>query len=340
MDLNLRSSLTLVILVEDSSQVGYARRTAQKLAEDLAFNAIDAGRVALVVTELASNILKHARSGELHLRTVVTADSAVQGLEVVAVDRGPGFNLQTGMEDGFSTRGTQGIGLGSIQRQADVFDVHTDSRGTVLLARFYPKASPFKDLRFGVTQHSLRQDPACGDVWGLALDGPRISVLAIDGLGHGEDAEAAAMPGADAFHRQPFAAPGWLLDDMHHQMRGSRGGAVAVAQYEAGTQALKFIGIGNIGATLIGGEKSRGLVSHPGIVGLQFRKHQTFDYPQCAGQLLIMYSDGLQSRWNLRDYPGLMFRHPAIIAAVLHRDFCRATDDVTVLVIALETLDV
>lgn len=340
MDLNLRSSLTLVIPVEDSSQVGYARRTAQKLAEELSFNAIDAGRVALVVTELASNVLKHARNGELHVRTLSCAGSAVRGLEVIAVDKGPGFDLQAGLEDGFSTRGTQGIGLGSIQRQADVFDVFTDSRGTVLLTRFYPRGSAVRDLRIGVTQHSLYQDPACGDIWGLAIDGPHISVLAIDGLGHGEDAEAAAMAGADAFHRQPFASPSWLLDAMHHEMRGSRGGAVAIAQYEAGTQGLKFVGIGNIGATLIGAEKTRGLVSHPGIVGLQFRKHQTFDYPQCSGQLLIMYSDGLQSRWNLRDYPGLMFRHPAIIAAVLHRDFCRATDDVTVLVIALETLDV
>jgi len=51
---------------------------------------------------------------------------------------------------------------------------------------------------------------------------------------------------------------------------------------------------------------------------------------------LIMYSDGLQSRWNLQDYPGLVHRHPAVIASVLHRDFCRGRDDVTVLVVALE----
>jgi anti-sigma regulatory factor (Ser/Thr protein kinase) len=339
MDLDLRSSLTLVIPVEDESQVGYARRTAQKLAEDLAFNATDAGRVALIVTELASNILKHARHGELHLRTLCSAGSDVPGLEVIAVDRGKGFDLQEGLADGFSTRGTQGIGLSAIQRQADVFDVYTDHRGTVLLTRFYPRRSAFKDARVGITQHSLHRDPACGDVWGLAFDGARISVLVIDGLGHGEDAEAGAMAGAEVYQRQPLASPALLLEDMHHAMRGTRGGAVAIAHFEAVSQTLQFIGIGNIGATLIGTEKTRGLVSHPGIVGLQYRKHQVFDYPQSAGQLLIMYSDGLQSRWNLRDYPGLMFRHPAIIAAVLHRDFCRATDDVTVLVIALETLD-
>jgi hypothetical protein len=94
--------------------------------------------------------------------------------------------------------------------------------------------------------------------------------------------------------------------------------------------------VGNIGASLISADKSRGLASHPGIVGGQYRKAQPFDYAHVNGHLLIMYSDGLQSRWNLQDYPGLVHRHPAVIASVLHRDFCRGRDDVTVLVVALE----
>ncbi len=72
---------------------------------------------------------------------------------------------------------------------------------------------------------------------------------------------------------------------------------------------------------------------------MQFRKAQPFDYAEVSGQLLILYSDGLQSRWNLADYPGLSHRHPALIAAILHRDFCRGRDDVTVFVIALEAID-
>ena len=63
---------------------------------------------------------------------------------------------------------------------------------------------------------------------------------------------------------------------------------------------------------------------------------QSFAYEDVAGQLLILFSGGLQSRWNLDDYPGLRHRHPALIAAVLHRDFRRGRDDVTVLAIALE----
>ncbi|HEX8594547.1 MAG TPA: ATP-binding protein [Pseudomonas sp.] len=333
--MNLRSTLTQVLVIEDSSQVGHARRTVQQLADALAFSEGDAGRAALVTTELASNLLKHATRGELHLRTF--SSPALYGIEVVAVDRGPGFDVHNCLQDGFSTRGTQGIGLGAVSRQADVFDVFSDARGSVVLTRFFPRGKSIRDVRFGISQHSLHDDPACGDVWSLAIREGWISALVIDGLGHGPDAEHAAREGERAFVREPFASPTFALEHMHDAMRGTRGGAVAVAQFDGASDALRFVGIGNIGATLIGAEKPRGLASHPGIVGLQYRKAQAFDFPQAGGQLLIMYSDGLQSRWNLREYPGLAHCHPAVVAAVLHRDYCRGRDDVTVLVIVLET---
>ncbi|MGE8148060.1 ATP-binding protein [Pseudomonas frederiksbergensis] len=331
--MNIGGTLTLVLPIEDSSQIGHARRTAQQLAEKNGFDATDAGRVALVVTELASNVLKHATRGELHLRTLPRPSGF--GIEILAVDRAAGFDLQACLTDGFSTGGTQGIGLGAVSRQTDVFDVYADHRGAVLLTRLYPRSDKAPDRRFGVTQHSLHHDPACGDVWHLAFDGACISALVIDGLGHGEEAERAARAGEKVFALAPFASPTLLLEDMHHAMIGTRGGAGAFAQFNG--DALKFVGIGNIGASLIGPDKSRGLASHPGIVGGQYRRAQPFDYAQVNGHLLIMYSDGLQSRWNLQDYPGLVHRHPAVIATVLHRDFCRGRDDVTVLVVALET---
>lgn len=333
--MNISGSMTQVLIIEDSSQIGHARRTAQQLAEKNGFDQTDAGRVALVATELASNILKHASHGELHLRVLPRAAGA--GIEMLAVDRAKGFDLEACLTDGFSTRGTQGIGLGTVSRQTEVFDVYADARGAVLLTRLYPRTDKAADLRVGISQHALHHDPACGDVWHLAFDGARISALVIDGLGHGEEAERAARAGEIAFARSPFDSPVLLLEDIHRDMIGTRGGALAIAQFNSDANTLKFIGIGNIGACLIAPEKSRGLASHPGIVGGQYRKAQPFDYAHVNGHLLIMYSDGLQSRWNLQDYPGLVHRHPAVIAAILHRDFCRARDDVTVLVIALET---
>lgn len=334
MDVNIAGALTRVLPIEDSSQIGHARRSAQQLAERHDFSEADAGRVALITTELASNILKHASRGELHLQ-VIPREKDV-GIEILAIDRAAGFDRDECMTDGFSTRGTQGIGLGAVSRQAEVFDLYADSRGAVLLARIYPAGGSKFDLRFGATQHSLHNDPACGDTWQLRVKGAQISALVVDGLGHGEDAQHAALAGRKVFALTPFASPVELLQDMHQAMTGTRGGALAVAQFDGDADRLRFTGIGNIGATLISTDKPRGMTSHPGIVGGQYRKAQPFDYAHVNGNLLIMYSDGLQSRWNLLDYPGLMFRHPAVIAAVLHRDFSRGRDDATVLVVALE----
>lgn len=331
--MNLRGTTTLVLPIEESSQVGHARRLAQRLAEDSDFSAADAGRVALVATELATNLLRHADQGALHLRLV--PGSTRPGVEMIAIDGGPGFDLQACLADGYSTGSTPGTGLGTLVRQADVFDAYVDSRGAALLARLYPAGSAVDDCRFGVSQHALHQLPACGDVWHLAIEGRRVSALVIDGLGHGEHAEAASRAGEKVFAEQPFTSLETLLADMHQAMQGSRGGAVAVAQFD-GEQRLDFAGIGNIGAVLLDAGQSRGLASHPGIVGVQFRKAHVFSHYEANGQLLILYSDGLQSRWNLADYPGLIHRHPALVAAVLHRDHCRGRDDVTVLAIALE----
>lgn len=336
MDLTLHSALTQVVPLEDQSQIGEARRTATKLAEKAGFDVNDCARVALVATELASNTLKHAQHGELHLRAL----PALAGIELIAVDRGPGFELHDCLTDGFSTRGTQGIGLGALVRQSEIFDAYSDARGSVVLVRLFARRERGSDWRMGVSQHSLHNDPACGDGWQLCLQGQQLSALVVDGLGHGPEAEVAALAGCKAFTQSPHGDPQLLFEDMHQAMNGTRGGAVAVAQFNAGTGHLRFTGIGNIGACLISPSKSRGMASHPGIVGAQFRRAQPFEFPEAGGQLLILFSDGLQSRWNLLDYPGLVHRHPAVIAAVLHRDYCRGRDDVTVMVIALEAPDV
>jgi hypothetical protein len=74
------------------------------------------------------------------------------------------------------------------------------------------------------------------------------------------------------------------------------------------------------------------MVSHNGTVGVTVRKSQVFDYAMPPDGVLVMNSDGLQSRWTFEAYPGLQVCHPTTIAAVLARDFNRGRDDLTVLV--------
>ena len=62
-----------------------------------------------------------------------------------------------------------------------------------------------------------------------------------------------------------------------------------------------------------------------------------FVYPWSQQSLLILHSDGLAAQWNLNHYPGLGARHPALIAAVLYRDFKRTGDEMTVIVVKVRT---
>ena len=109
------------IEVTDASQVGEVRRAAARLAEPLRMGASRRSDVAIVATELATNLVRYAQRGRVLLQTI-TSPAGVS-LEVVAIDSGPGIaEVHRSMQDGFSTGGTPGNGLGAVRRLSDEFD--------------------------------------------------------------------------------------------------------------------------------------------------------------------------------------------------------------------------
>jgi anti-sigma regulatory factor (Ser/Thr protein kinase) len=96
----------------DASQPGEVRRAAAALASAHAFGETAAGRVALVVTEAATNLVKHAGGGEILLRVVLEGEEAF--IEVLALDKGGGMrNVVECQRDGYSTSGVQARASGA-----------------------------------------------------------------------------------------------------------------------------------------------------------------------------------------------------------------------------------
>jgi hypothetical protein len=158
-------------------------------------------------------------------------------------------------------------------------------------------------------------------------------MLAADGLGHGPEAARASGAAIAALARQPGSGATQLVESAHEALRTTRGAALAAARIDDAAGELRFAGIGNINACVLDGATRRALVSHNGIVGHNVRKVQEFAVPCGPGALCIMHSDGIQTNWDLADYPGLQARHPALVAAMLMRDFIRRRDDAMVLVV-------
>src|ERR1700760_610742 len=125
----------IALAVNDQSQVSETRRRASEMAERQGFGDADAGRVALVATELATNILKHGKGGEILVGTY--GEGSDGGIELIALDKGPGIpNVAASLADGYSTAGTAGKGLGAVVRQSHFVDIASwPGSGTAVLAR-------------------------------------------------------------------------------------------------------------------------------------------------------------------------------------------------------------
>lgn len=312
--------------LDDATQVGAARRSAARLAEYAQLDATRAGQFGLVVVELATNLLKHAQRGRLFLRIEGQGEAAVA--DVVAIDHGPGMDLGRCFDDGYSTFGTSGTGLGALRRAATLLDAYSDARGSVLFVRLGEMAGP----RRGSLAIPLKGEFASGDRWQFLPTASGWSAAMIDGLGHG-DAAAAASEIVAAAHAAFPDAPARALGAAHERSRAGRGAAASLVTYDAGARSLVHAGVGNVAVSVLGLEGGRGLASQNGTLGgiCPTVREQRVEAPPRT--LVVMHSDGLSARWSLKDYPGLRARHPQVIAGVLFRDAHRVRDDASVLVI-------
>lgn len=318
-------------LVREASITGEIRRTIANWSKELNFDETLAGKISIVITEMTSNILKHAGAGEV---LAVLNDNSI---ELLAIDKGPGMaNPSECFKDGFSSLGTQGTGLGAIKRLSTTFDLYTQvNKGTVVYAQFVSPADKELQSKYDIAGLSVAyaNETVCGDGWTATEENGVIKILISDGLGHGIYANEATVKALETFRLSPHSSP---LDDitrLHNSLRSSRGAAVAVGYLDFQNEKIEYAGLGNISATLFADTNVKRLISYNGITGVQMRKVQPMTYPVTQKSVLVLFSDGLATHWSLSDYPGLQFKPAHLIAGVLYRDQSRQTDDVTVVVI-------
>jgi len=109
-----------------------AREQGRVLAGQLGFTQSDLTLVATAISELARNIVRYARRGEIVLRQA--EDGGVPGIVIIARDEGPGIpDVNRAMEPGYSTAGGLGLGLPGVRRIMDKFEIVSEvGRGTVV----------------------------------------------------------------------------------------------------------------------------------------------------------------------------------------------------------------
>jgi anti-sigma regulatory factor (Ser/Thr protein kinase) len=315
-----------------------ARRKALSLAAEQNWDETSAGKLAILATEISTNLVKHARMGEMLIGACHR--SGQNGIEILAFDRGPGIeHVDECLRDGFSSTGTAGAGLGAIARLADEFDIYSQiGKGTSLVARLYPPSNGHVEpnngsaVQVATAQMPVRGERECGDNWGWRVAQDRTIVILADGLGHGPEAAKASLAAIKVLESATIFTPAALLERIHRLLQPTRGAAVAVASIDPNGNQLQFAGVGNISAVIIQPGACQHLVSHNGTAGHNVRKIQEFTYKWPQNAVLVMHSDGITTHWRTDAYPGLVQHHAALLAATLLRDESRGRDDACVLV--------
>ena len=323
----------------DRSYLAILKKGIHKMALKGGFEANKLAEIDLIVSELGTNLVKHARSGEI-LAGILQTDDGVT-LELIGLDSGPGIaDPEKMLQDGASTTKTLGHGLGSIRRLSDTFELYTRKDwGTVLLSRVHKKnLRTRKPRKEALVINSLvvakPGETFSGDgSYSMTDKDGKFRLLVADGLGHGVEAHHAVKEAISAFRTFESTSPVEILRHLHQAIKKTRGLVATVVIADPAEKIWRLCGIGNIGTRFNGHQQSKSYIPYNGIVGhnipntLNDQELSQDDYHQ-----IILCSDGIRSRWEHARHPFIQKYDLAVQAAVIYKDFARKTDDMSVII--------
>jgi anti-sigma regulatory factor (Ser/Thr protein kinase) len=321
--------------IGDVSEIAPARRGIGAFASGLGFSTEDAGRAALVVTEIGTNLVKHGGGGEIIVKQI--NDGTRRGIELLGLDKGPGMaDVGKCLRDGYSTGGSPGTGLGAIERSSQRFEIFSRvGQGTAVLAHLWPdsRQPSAQSLEIGALVIPKPGETCCGDAWCYSERVEGVLVLAIDGLGHGLGASHAANEACRVFETEKHRPAIRILQSLHEALRPTRGAAATMMEMDWDAGRATSVAVGNVQAALVNGYEVKRIAADNGIVGHVIARPRELVHECRPDTVLIVHSDGLTANWHLERYPGLMQHHAALIAGVLYRDCKRGRDDSLIVVI-------
>ncbi|MCG6188271.1 SpoIIE family protein phosphatase [Maribellus maritimus] len=341
----------LYLQIDNESDVGVCRRKAVGLAKKIGFDDIKTGEVAIMVTELVTNVLKHGgRKGKI-LVCQLENEKRQKAIEIWCCDMGNGIaDFNQSVTDGYTQQNSLGLGLGTIRRFSDELDINPKSvqqlydsglsdlknyKHCIRLLKWVPTKhwiGTNKNIITGAASRAKPGEKLNGDSYVVNhLNQTETVVAVIDGLGHGKEANIASQMAKEQILLRPELPLDALIQHVHNGIRGTRGAVIGLVFADTQKNKLRFTGIGNIEGFLNTSSGKKNLISFGGIVGHNMRTPRIFEFDFNPGDILCLTTDGITSRWNPDD---LNWKdHPQQPAEYILRNFSRQNDDATVLIL-------
>lgn len=341
----------LYLQIENDSDVGVCRRKSVGLAKKIGFDNVKTGEVAIMVTELVTNVLKHGGGKGKILVCQLENKNQQKAIEVWCFDMGNGIpDPEKSLIDGFTAKKTLGIGLGTIRRFSDEFEINPKKikiqhetglgdlegyRNCIRTLKWVPDKTWIgknNNLSFGAASRSKPGENLNGDSYSIVhINQTKTVVAVIDGLGHGKEAHIASQMAKEKLLLRSELPVNELMKHIHNGIRGTRGAVVGLLLADTENNKLYFSGIGNIEGFLCADGMKKNLLSFGGIVGHNMRTPRVFDFPFNPGDYICLYTDGITTRWDSKELDWK--EHPQQTAEYILNHYSRQNDDATVLII-------
>ncbi len=324
---------------QNESSLILLRSRLTAITQRLGVSELKQENMLLVASELVSNNVKHAAGRGM----VQLWKQPGRVLDLLSLDFGPGIaNLSAAEEDGYSTASTLGKGLGAIRRLSDESYIYTQQvhpgqpkkwSGTVILARFYldkENKEAKSGFKFGMFSRSLSDERYNGDRIYLHQAGKILRWLHLDGIGHGEEAEAAT---ADlSVHLLSCESPETILAAADLQLVDTRGAVAITGEIDLAKCNLRLSGVGDMHAHLYDQEQIQHFAFAPGILGREHRSATVSQNEFGKKCVIVTASDGIRRNWDSANFVSLFNQHPQLIAYTLGNIMGRISDDQSVCV--------
>jgi serine/threonine protein phosphatase PrpC len=167
-------------------------------------------------------------------------------------------------------------------------------------------------IHWGVATLALEGQSESGDLHLVKAVKDGVLIAVLDGLGHGEEAAAAARLAVATLERHAEEPPLSLLQRCHLALKGSRGVVMSLARFDAPRGTMTWLGVGNVEGVLHHADWSErsaraSLITRGGIVGSEVPAVQAAVIPVGAGDTLVFATDGIGSGFlsdvSVRDEP-------------------------------------
>jgi serine phosphatase RsbU (regulator of sigma subunit) len=184
----------------------------------------------------------------------------------------------------------------------------------------------------GIAERPKAGENVCGDRCGWWLSGDRLVLAVADGLGHGNDAALASGAAIACIANCLDSECGEIFLKCETRLKDTRGAALAVSIIELSSGIMTIGTVGNIRVQLLHAPKDRRLDGGRGIVGGGFKNFVPQTLTLAAGDILAMFSDGLDEFPTLRETLAEPSKSANDQAQAILDRWARDDDDASVLI--------